>query len=146
MLSKWNSHSFSVLDCQVNSCADSQVPVLSSCVLTVGSFHMVGVLQSMFSTWTNWTGPLFCSCISFSVSLPFYGPLTCISFHKSPNNSPLSHSVLIYVLFLPFSSFQLYLFMNVSLSPDIILCSCLGSKHQLTYLHAYSTHEDHCAH
>ena len=44
-------------------------------------------------------------------------------FHSinSPDNSPLSHSVLP-VLFLPYWSFQLYILMKVSFSPDIIIC------------------------
>ena len=75
---------------------------------------------------------LFCSCVYFCL----YGPSKCISFHKfslalsnvfhsihSPDNSPLSHSVLP-VVSLPYWSFLLYisLFMKVSLCPDIILC------------------------
>ena len=49
------------------------------------------------------------------------------------SNSPLSHSV-VPVLFLPDWSFQLtiYLFMRISLSPDIILCGWPGLKQQLT--------------
>ena len=47
------------------------------------------------------------------------------AFHSinSPDNSPLSHSVLP-VLFLPYWSFQLHIYLSVkvSLSPDIILC------------------------
>ena len=72
---------------------------------------------------------------------PFYSALMSLSafmalstvFHStnSSDNSPLSHSVLP-VLFLPFSSFHLYLFLKVSLSPYIILCGWLGLKHQLT--------------
>ena len=51
---------------------------------------------------------------------------------NSPDNSPLSHSVLP-VLFLSYWSFwNIYLFMKVSFSPDIILCGWLGLKHQLT--------------
>ena len=44
-------------------------------------------------------------------------------FHSvnSPNNSPLSHSVLL-VLFALLVLSTIYLFMKVSLSPDIILC------------------------
>ena len=79
---------------------------------------------------------------------PFYSVLVSVSvfmavsilFHSinSPDNSSLSHSVLL-VLILPYWSFQLcirssglnfallvlsttYLFIKVSLSPDIILC------------------------
>ena len=67
-----------------------------------------------------------------SLPTPFYSVLVFVSvfmalstvFHSinSPDNSPLSHSVLP-VLFLPYWSFQLYiyLFMKVSLSPDIII-------------------------
>ena len=78
-----------------------------------------------------------------SLATPFYSVLVSISvlmalsaeFHSinSPDNSPLSPSVLP-VLFLPYWSFQLYVFMKVSLSPDIILCGWLGLKHQLTNL------------
>ena len=54
-------------------------------------------------------------------------------FHSinSLDNSPFSDSVLP-VLCLPYWSFQLYICMKVSFSPDIILCSSLGLKHQLT--------------
>ena len=64
---------------------------------------------------------------------PFYSVLVSVSvcmalstvFHSinSPDNSSLSHSVLL-VPFLPCRSFQLtiYLSMKVSFSPDIILC------------------------
>ena len=65
------------------------------------------------------------------LSLPtlFYSVLVSISvfvalstvFHSInfPDNSPFSHSVLV-VLALPYWSFQLYLFMKVSFSPDVI--------------------------
>ena len=80
-----------------------------------------------------------------SLPTPFYSVLVSVSvfvalstaFHSmnSPDNSPLSHSVLP-VLFLPYCSFQLYIyiyiFMKVSFSPDIIICGWLGLKHQLT--------------
>ena len=57
---------------------------------------------------------------------------TVFYFINSPNNSPLSHSVLP-VLILPYWSFQPYVsFMKVSLSPDIILCRWPGLKHQVT--------------
>ena len=74
-------------------------------------------------------------------------------FHSlnSPNNSLLSASVLP-VLFLPYWSFQLYisswstiyLFMKVSLAPDVILCGWLGSKLAVSYFvfWAQSTIED----
>ena len=70
-----------------------------------------------------------------SLPTPFYFVLVSVSvfmalstvFHSinSPNNSPLSHSVLL-VLFLLFLLLVIfpttYLFTKVSLSPDIILC------------------------
>ena len=65
-----------------------------------------------------------------SLPTPFYSVVVFIVvfmalspvFHSinSPDNSPLSHSVLP-VLFLPYWSFQL-LVMKVSITPDIILC------------------------
>ena len=67
-----------------------------------------------------------------SLPTPFYSVLvplfdfmalsTVFDSKNSPDNSPLSHSVLL-VSFLPYWSFQLYisLIMKVSLSPDIIL-------------------------
>ena len=75
-----------------------------------------------------------------SLPTPFYSLLESVSvfmalstvFHSinSPNNSPLSLSVLL-VSFLPYCPF-IYVSMKVSLSPDIILCGWLGLKHQLT--------------
>ena len=67
-----------------------------------------------------------------SLPTPFYSVLVSISvfmalssvFHSinSPDNFPLSYSVLP-ILILPNWSFQLYIFfIKVSLSPDIILC------------------------
>ena len=66
-----------------------------------------------------------------SLPTPFYSVLVTVSvfmalstiFHSinSPHNSLLSHSVLP-VSFLLYWSFQLYISMKVSLSPDIILC------------------------
>ena len=64
-----------------------------------------------------------------SLPTPFYSVLVSVSvfmalstvFHSinSPDNSPLSHSVLISAL-LVLST--IYLFMKVSLSPDVIFC------------------------
>ena len=62
------------------------------------SFYSVLVSSSIFMA----LSPVFCSI-------------------NSPNNSPHSRSVFL-VLFLPYWSCQLYLFMKVSFSPDIILC------------------------
>ena len=69
---------------------------------------------------------------SSSLPTPFHSVLVSISvfvalstvFHfiNSPDNSPLSRSVLP-VLFLSYWSFSLYIFfIKVSLSPDVILC------------------------
>ena len=76
-----------------------------------------------------------------SLPTPFHSVLVSVSvfmalpivFHyiNSPDNSPFCHSVLP-VLSLPYWSFQLYISVKVSFSPDII--SILGSKHQLTNL------------
>ena len=54
-------------------------------------------------------------------------------FHSinSPNNFLFSHAVLP-VLSLSHRSFQLYISMKVSFSPDIIPSGWLGSKHQIT--------------
>ena len=70
---------------------------------------------------------LFCSCVCFCL----YGPLNCFSFHKFSwqlSVFSLCSSGLISAL-LVLSS--VYLFMKVSLSPDIILCNWLDLKHQL---------------
>ena len=64
-----------------------------------------------------------------SVSL-FIALLTVFHSIRSPNNSSISHSVLL-VLFLPYCSFQLYISVKVSFSPDIIFRGWLGLKHQL---------------
>ena len=60
--------------------------------------------------------------MSVLVSVSVFMALSTV-FHSinSPVNSALSHSVLP-VLFLPHCSFQLCLFMKVSLGPDLILC------------------------
>ena len=71
---------------------------------------------------------LFCSCVCFCL----HGPLNSISLHKfSPQLSAFSlrssgHSSAL--LFLS----AIHLFMKVSFIPDIILCSWLGFKHQIT--------------
>ena len=54
-------------------------------------------------------------------------------FHSinSPDNSSLSHSVFL-VWILPYWSFPtMYIFMKVSLSPDVIFCGWLGLKHPI---------------
>ena len=77
-------------------------------------------------------------------SLPtlFYSVLVSVSvfttlstvFHSvnSPDNSPISLSVLLVLILLFLVLPTLYLFMGVPLSPEIILCGCLGLKRQLT--------------
>ena len=71
---------------------------------------------------------LFCSCVWFCL----YGPFNCISFHKFSrqlSDFSLCSSGLISALL---ALLIMYLFMKVSLSPDIILCGWLGLKHKLT--------------
>ena len=71
---------------------------------------------------------LFCSCVCFCL----YDPFNSISFHKfsrqlfafSLCSSGLNSALL--------ALSTMYLFMKVSLSPDVILCGWLGLKHQLT--------------
>ena len=61
-----------------------------------------------------------------------YGPFNCISLHKSSQQFSafsLCSSRLISALWVLST---IYLFMKVSLSPDIIFCGWLGLKHQLT--------------
>ena len=73
------------------------------------------------------------SFYSVFVSVSVFVALSAVfHFMNSPDNSPLSHSVLP-VLVLS----TIYLFMKVSLSPDIILCGWLGFKHQLTNHHGW---------
>ena len=71
---------------------------------------------------------LFCSCVCFYL----YGPSNCISFHKFSRQlsafSFCSPGLISALLVLS----TIYLFVKVSLSPDIILCGWLGLKHQLT--------------
>ena len=59
---------------------------------------------------------------SVLVSVSVFMTLSTV-FHSmnSPNNSPLSHSVLP-VLCLPYWSFELHICMKVSFRPDVILC------------------------
>ena len=68
---------------------------------------------------------LFCSCACFCP----YGPFHCISFHKFSRQLNSAFSLCSSGLnsaFLVLST--TYLFMKVSLSPDIILCDWLGWK------------------
>ena len=76
-----------------------------------------------------------------SLPTPFYFFLVSVSVvvtHStvfrsinSPDNYPLSHSSSGFLSALSVLS-TIYLFVKVSLSPDIILCGWLGLKHQLT--------------
>ena len=69
------------------------------------------------------------SCLSFSVFMVFSTVFHSIN---SPDDSPLSHSVLpVFISALLFLS-TIYLFMKVYFEPDIILCGWLGLKYQLT--------------
>ena len=71
---------------------------------------------------------LFCSCVCFCL----YGHFSCISFHKFSRQVSafsLCSSGLPSALLVPS---VIYLFMKVSLSPDVILCGWLGLKHQPT--------------
>ena len=71
---------------------------------------------------------LFCSCIYFCLC----DPLDCISFHKFSRQlfvfSLCSSGLVCALLVLS----TIYVSMKVSFSPDVILTSWLGSKHQLT--------------
>ena len=92
--------------------------------------HVVGMLQFMSDINQPGLPTPFCSVL---VSVSVFMTLSAV-FHSinSPDNSPLSHSVLP-VSFLPYWPFlTVYLFTKISLSPDIILCGWLGLKPQLT--------------
>ena len=67
---------------------------------------------------------VFCSCVYFCRD----GPFNCISFHTFSAFSLCSSGLVSPSLVLS----TIYLFVKVSLCPDIILCGCLGLKHQLT--------------
>ena len=77
-----------------------------TCLLSSRShLHVVRMLRFMSLTQTTGACPLLVisSCVYFCL----YGPFSCISFHKF---SHPSHSVLS-VLFLPYWSFQLHIFL-----------------------------------
>ena len=89
--------------------------------------HVVGMLRLMLKTKLAHSY-LFCFCVCFCL----YGPFNCISFHKFSRqlsafslSSPGLISALLVLL-------TIYLFVKVSLIPDIVLCGWLGLKHQLT--------------
>ena len=97
-----------------------------SCGLTFSSWECYGLCQGHKPTELAHSF-LFRSCVCFCPC-----PFNCISFHKFSEQlsalSPCSsgHNSALLVLS------TIYLFMKVSLSPDIILCGWLGLKHQLT--------------
>ena len=92
--------------------------------------HVLGMLRFMSVTKANRACPLllFCSCVCFCL----YGPFNYISFHKFSKQliafSPCSSGFISALLVLS----TIYLFMRVSLSPDIIFCGWRGLKRQLT--------------
>ena len=112
-------------------------PVLSD-LPSRAHLHEVGMLRCLLSTQTNRSVGglavrarplfLFCLCVYFCL----YGPFTCILFHKFSRQLSafsLRSSGLISALLVLSTT---CLFMKVSLSPDVILCDCLGVMHQLT--------------
>ena len=92
--------------------------------------HVVGMLRFMLLTINqpSLPTPFYSVLVSVSVFMVFSA---VFHFINSPDNSPLSHSVLL-VLFLPHWSFQLCLFMKVFFSPHVILCGSLSSHHHLS--------------
>ena len=101
-------------------------PILSQCQFKRAHLHVMGMLRFMFfnifflyKNQPSLPTPFYSVLVSISV---FVALSTVFQSTNSPNNSPLSHSVLP-VLFLPCRSFLLYIsFMKASLSPYIILC------------------------
>ena len=91
----------------------------------------------MPKTQTNRTCPLLFISVPVSISVFCCGPFYYISFHKF--SWQLSVFFLLLTLFFRRS---IYLFMKVSLSPDMIRSRWLGSKHQLTnwFLASYGQH------
>ena len=79
---------------------------------------------------------LFCSCVCFCL----YCPFSCISFHK------FSWQLSAFSLFssglisASLAVSNIYLFIKVSLSPDLILCNWLGLKHQLPISQPTASH------
>ena len=121
----------------------SAVIWVGTCVVMLSSFghwfwakslrahlHVDGMWQFMLLTKTSQACPLL--FILFWCLFLSLWPFNCV-FHSinSPYNSLLSHSVLP-VLCLPYWSFQLYISVKGSFSPDIILCGWPGLKHQLS--------------
>ena len=91
--------------------------------------YVVGMLRSVFDiNQPSLPTPFIYVLVSVSV---FMALSTVFHSINSPDNSPFSHPVLP-VLSLPYRSFQLYISVTVSVSPDIIPSGRLGSKHQFT--------------
>ena len=91
--------------------------------------HVLGMLRLM--PWHKPTELAHSLLVYSYVYFCLYGPFNCISFHEFSRQLsafPLCSSGLNSAL-LVFST--IYLFMKVSLSPDIILCGWLSLKHQL---------------
>ena len=78
-------------------------------------------------------GIFFYNSVSVSISV-FMSLWTAFHSINYPDNSPLPHSVLP-VLFLPYWSFLLHLFMKVSFSPDIIIVCNSAEYWQTTQTH-----------
>ena len=73
--------------------------------------------------------PFFsCSCVYFC----HHGPFNCISFYEFFRQLSIFSLCCSGLLSALLVLSTIYLFMKVSLSPDIILCGWLGLKHQLT--------------
>ena len=83
-------------------------------LLAVGMFRFVSDMNQ-----PSLPTPFYSVLVSVSV---FMVPSTVFLSITSPNNSPLSHSVLSSLISALLVLSTTYLFMKVSLSPDIILC------------------------
>ena len=90
------------------------------CMSPRAHLHLEGMLLSILFdiSQPSLPTPFYSVLVSFSV---FMALSTAFHSINSPDNSLLSHSVLL-VLFLPIGHLTIYLLMNASLSPDIILC------------------------
>ena len=90
--------------------------------------HVVGMSRFMFFDINQPSLPIPFHSVLVPISV--YGPFNCISFHKLSAFSPCSSGLISAFLVLS----TIYLCMNVSFRPDIILCGFLGLRHQLTDL------------
>ena len=71
----------------------------------------------------------FCSCVCSC----FYGPFNYISFHKFSRQLSAFSLCSAGLISAVFVLSTIYLLMNVSLNPDVILCGWVGLKHQLNW-------------